>query len=430
MSRPLFTKSTDELEQMFRECGDSPEHLKILVEELLHRERPKAIALKNKVEAALSQNGAHGPQPTSTPENSALNNPPQTEKKDARSGKSQRKSQNSAGAFFQDFVPPEQFTLVQPVGTRPRPSAFRPTLQTDLRLPISPGDSPTKIFRLALAELIREMKRRRAGQQQFMLEDGERSATEAGGFSYQFEFGEEANIFEGAKVELVIGGRAVTGRLTAILQGRIIITLQEDFGMTVKFCILRIDNTALIQALHDRLEKIERGEVPGFRADFAACVLKNAGAAHPGSPIAWPWPEEKETQKQRRFIEVALANEISWLFGPPGTGKTKTLSALVQLLYESGKRVLICSNTNQAVDQLLQKLCEKMKQANDPALDGGRVVRLGSSIGDKLEKEFGDCIKPDRIAERKSEELVRRKHEVEAELERLGREVTYAEEVL
>ena len=53
--RPLFKKSTDELEQLFRECGNSPEQLKILVEELLHRERPKAAALAKKVEAALLQ---------------------------------------------------------------------------------------------------------------------------------------------------------------------------------------------------------------------------------------------------------------------------------------------------------------------------------------------------------------------------------------
>ena len=211
MARPLFKKTTDELEQMFREIGDSPEQLKVLVEELLHRERPKAVALKKKVETALSQTDSHEAQPASTPVNSTLNNLTPAENKESQTAKPQRQSKATRGTFFQDFIPPEQFTLVQPQGTRPRPSAYRPTRQNDLCLPISPGDSPTKIFRLALADLIREMKRRRVGHQQFMLEDGERLATEAGGFSYQFEFTEEANFFEGAKVELVIGGRVVTG---------------------------------------------------------------------------------------------------------------------------------------------------------------------------------------------------------------------------
>jgi hypothetical protein len=427
MSRPFFRKTTEELEQLFREGADSPDQLGMIAAELAHRERPRAVALRKKVEEALAKQGDAPTSQTIPPQSDGgLGNTGQTEGEATRPSQSQSRAKTPS---FQEFTPPEQFTLVQPMGVRPRPSAFRPTLQNDLRLPISPGDLPTKIFRLALAELIREMKRRRVGHQQFTLEDGERLATEAGGYSYQFEFGEEANIFEGAKVELVIGGRAVAGYLTGILQGRIIVTVQEDFGAHIASCILRIDNTALLQALHDRLEKIERGEVPGFRAEFAACVLKNAGTQCPGNPLAkWPWPRPP-TANQRRFVEVALANEISWLFGPPGTGKTDTLSALTRSLYETGKRVLICSNTNQAVDQLLQKLCRKMRETNDPALDEGRVVRLGRIEGE-LDREFGEFITPERIAERKSAALVERKREIESLLERLGREVANAEEVL
>jgi hypothetical protein len=428
MSRPLFRKTTDELEQLFREHGNSPEQLKLIVEELLHRERPKAVALVKKVETALSQINSSETQTKPKPEKAHPNKSSEPETTDDQPAKAQRPKRTATGSF-QDFAPPEQFTLVQPVGTRPRPSAFRPTLQNDLQLPILPGDSQTKFFRLALAELIREMKRRRIGHQQFTLEDGERLATEAGGYSYQFEFGEEANIFEGAKVELIIGGRSITGNLTSILQGRIIVSVQEDFGQNISSCILRIDSTALLQALHDRLEKIERGEVPGFRAEFATCVLTNAGAhLQSSSTVNWPW-RDPPTQSQRRFIEVALANEISWLFGPPGTGKTATLSALVKLLYETNKRVLICSNTNQAVDQLLYRLCRELEKTSDPAIQDGRIIRLGK-VEDVLEKEFGKYITPELIAERKSETLMQRKSEVESELERIGREVSYAEEIL
>jgi hypothetical protein len=128
-------------------------------------------------------------------------------------------------------------------------------------------------------------------------------------------------------------------------------------------------------------------------------------------------------------VDVALANEISWLFGPPGTGKTATLSALAKLLYETRKRVLICSNTNQAVDQLLHRLCRELRDSSDPALGEGRIIRLGR-LEEGLEKEFGDQITPERIAHRRAEALTKRKSELESELERLGREVAHAEAVL
>lgn len=423
MPRPLFRKTTDELEALFQQCRHSPEQLRILAEELAHRERPKAVALRREVEAALAQ-------PQSVSEVPATVSESGTEP-DNKQSRPMRTAPNSTArpASFEQFVPPEQFTLVQPLGTRPRPSAYRPELQNDVRLDISEGDPPVKVFRVALAELIREMKRRRISHQSFSLEDGQRIATEAGGFSYQFEFAEDANIFEGAKVELAVEGRVLTAYLTGILQGCIIITLQENLGEEIPFCVLRIDNTALLQALHDRLEKIENGEVSGFRAEFAACVLRNAGSELPRQIVdRWPW-RQTPTANQRGFVELALANEISWLWGPPGTGKTDTLSALTRLFYEAGKRVLVCSNTNQAVDQLLHKLCTKMQETDDSTLEEGRVLRLGR-IEDQLEKDFGEFIIADRIVERRSADLVRRKQDIESELERLGREVAHAEEVL
>ncbi len=155
-----------------------------------------------------------------------------------------------------------------------------------------------------------------------IIEDGELVSTEGSGYSYQFEFAEDANLFEGAQIELGIGGRTVSGNLTAILQGRIVITLSEDYGPKIGACILRIDNTALIQALHDRLQKIENGEVTTFRADFAAMVIKNEGDARPPAPLPnRDWGKKRPTEEQERFIRLAFANEISWLWGATGNRK-------------------------------------------------------------------------------------------------------------
>jgi AAA domain len=271
---------------------------------------------------------------------------------------------------------------------------------------------------------------RRIGNKQFTLEEGERLNIDSSGFSYQFEFTEEANLFEGAKVDIIIGGRSVSGHVTALLAGRIIVTVQDDFGPLIKTCVLRIDNTALLQALHDRLQKIEVSEVPAFCAEFSGNVLLNAGKLNPSLPIT-RWPVGKQpNDRQRNFVGLALANEISWLWGPPGTGKTDTLSALVRILYEEGKRILICSNTNQAVDQLLFQLCENMDNAGEPALADGRVLRLGFIAHAELKSAFEKFITLDAIVAKKSEALIVRKAEVEGQLQRLSRDVASAEQIL
>lgn len=433
MPRPLFNKKVTELEELFESWKDSPEQLRVLANELSHRKKPKATRLRDRVLAILEtanrpDDGESAKSQKSLFADDATAPKSSTQPTSSRRSES-RRTDSQRSSFSDAYAPPTEFTLIQPLGVRPRPSTFRPTLQNDVRLDIAQDASKVTAFRVALKELIHEMRRRRVGQQQFALENGNRVPTEAKGFSYQFEFAEEANIFEGASVDLVVGGRVVGGNLTAIMQGRIVVTVNDDFGDFIHSCILRIDNTALLQALHDRLEKIEQGEVPAFRADFAESVLKNAGSEQQRSLLDnWPW-SQPPTANQKRFVEVALANEICWLWGPPGTGKTDTLSALIRLLYDRSERVLICSNTNQAVDQVLLKLCRKMRETKDRALDEGRVLRLGR-IEDELRKEFGDFIEPDRIVERQSAALVQRQAHLEAELERLGREVSYADGVL
>ena len=73
---------------------------------------------------------------------------------------------------------------------------------------------------------------------------------------------------------------------------------------------------------------------------------------------------------QRRAAEIALgATEIGLLHGPPGTGKTQTLAAMLVALVDLGERPWALADSNAAVDQLALR-------ASAAGLD---VVRLGVS---------------------------------------------------
>jgi len=59
-------------------------------------------------------------------------------------------------------------------------------------------------------------------------------------------------------------------------------------------------------------------------------------------------------QEQRAAVKYALlADDLFCVHGPPGTGKTRTLVEVVRRAVEAGERVLVCADSNQAVDNLL-----------------------------------------------------------------------------
>lgn len=434
MPRPFKTKHINELEALYIQKRNEASTLRALLDELQFRSVPRAIALRKKVEDRIRELLAdQEAEPTLHPE---LLFEPKLEGDGLQSLPNDQSSLEAEAepslADIEETSDAQDFAQVQPPPVAERPAQFRPQLQRDVHLETLPGDSQVKIFRIAIAALIREMRQRRIGQQSFLLENGVAVSRDAGGCSYQFAFAEQATLFEDAKVDILIGGRTVIGHLTAIreAQGTIVITIQEDFGDRIVSCVLRIDATALLQALHDRLEKIEKGEVPAFRGEFATRVLNNEGTAdNVGTELPLPG-ETLLNDRQREFVRVALSKEISWLWGPPGTGKTRALGVLTRLLFDSGKRVLICSNTNQAVDQLLLQLCKQMKDANEPALFDGKVLRLGRIDHDELEESFHDLISVEGIVARRSQAMSRRKAEVEFELTHLNNEVASAEEIL
>lgn len=59
---------------------------------------------------------------------------------------------------------------------------------------------------------------------------------------------------------------------------------------------------------------------------------------------------------QKEALESALANSISVINGPPGTGKTQTILNIVSNLVIAGKSVAVVSNNNEAVKNVQEKL--------------------------------------------------------------------------
>jgi len=97
------------------------------------------------------------------------------------------------------------------------------------------------------------------------------------------------------------------------------------------------------------------------------------------TPSGFPW-----LRTAQRDAFVLPGRRAGFLWGPPGTGKTTTLGALLAklLVQHPGVRVLLCSTTNSAVDIALVKLDEALEDLSksDPTAQGARSMckRLGN----------------------------------------------------
>ena len=86
--------------------------------------------------------------------------------------------------------------------------------------------------------------------------------------------------------------------------------------------------------------------------------------------------KKKVNSDQKAAIHRALRTDsFSLILGMPGTGKTRTICILIDLLIRMGKRVLVTSFTHSAVDNMILKYLSMFGSK------GQRIVRMSASRG-------------------------------------------------
>lgn len=80
--------------------------------------------------------------------------------------------------------------------------------------------------------------------------------------------------------------------------------------------------------------------------------------------------------EQQAAVASGLGRDTTFVWGPPGTGKTRTIGALGAELHRRERSVLLVSHTNAAVDQALLRIAAEVDAAE---LEQGKVIRLGET---------------------------------------------------
>ena len=265
-------------------------------------------------------------------------------------------------------------------------------------------------FRTALREEIRAAAHS-ASSDAVQLVNGRRIAQVGAAHQYVFNVDNALNLPADTPGDLHVPGRPPMPITIISVEGlAITLSVPEDLGQFVPSARLVSDLTFLMRRLIARIEALaDRANPAGERARGAAPV---SGRPAEVGPSHFPLNPE-----QSRAVASSLGRDTTFVHGPPGTGKTQTIGAIVEQLYRHGRSVLLVSHTNTAVDQAFIRIGEALGRGE---VSQGRALRVGEPRDPRLDVE----LRLDTHVDRRSAELAQRRDALQ------GQRVSAAEEVL
>ncbi|MFJ1581866.1 AAA domain-containing protein [Streptomyces sp. NPDC088197] len=193
--------------------------------------------------------------------------------------------------------------------------------------------------------------------------------------------------------------RMPDGKVRVVVSG-------PEWGRSVANAQLRRDDAESWAVMARSLETA--GTADGVvRLESAGWILGqgNPRVARDPDPARWVagWPGLNLNARQRQAVEQALASEVLFLWGPPGTGKTDVVGHIIEGSVRQGLNVLFLAPTKVAVDQALERICDLMRA--EPGFADGLVQRAGDIELLSLNERYGDQVDTAQITARMSTQL-------------------------
>lgn len=269
-------------------------------------------------------------------------------------------------------------------------------------------------FRKALRDEI-EVAKRKSSNSVIPLSNGHKVSQAGAAFQYAFLIDSVLNIPDGAPGDLMIPGKPPLEVSIVSVEGlRLVVSIAVDLGQYVPEARLQSNLIILMRKL------IERIELNASSENSAAQRMMGIDSVS-GEPkeIA---DHFSLNANQLKALKSALGRNLTFIWGPPGTGKTWTIGTIAEQLYKENRSVLIVSHTNIAVDQAVKHVAKAIKGK----IAHGVLLRLGDPRDEQLNSDFPDVLLK-RQVERRSKELVEKKDQLEKEKQELSGQLSLLE---
>jgi len=260
--------------------------------------------------------------------------------------------------------------------------------------------------------------RKKGGASRIDVRGGERLGTAERQTIYRFPVAEDTRFRDDAPIQIIVSGKEVNGTVVSLREGILLIGLDEDLGTTIPFAVIVTDESFLIERLRVRLEEVRTGIAPFNHASAARVIGEQTIDSREGAADSMVFlGGGKLNREQQDGVNRAFGSNTTFVWGPPGTGKTTVLARIVEAFYRAGKSVLLVSNTNVAVDTALEKVAERLQ--TDSGFQSGTVIRFGPVVKPELNENYGDRVVLDAIVARLAQDLEQERFDLATQQEHL-----------
>ena len=210
--------------------------------------------------------------------------------------------------------------------------------------------------RLLVSEIV--YLRQNGGKRQKIV-DGVLVEFKNGIYIYAFESDSELNIPDNTQITLWQSDNSIPATIINCEDFTLIIATARNLGQKVSMIEFSAEPWRLLNFLTERLKSLREADSPIARSlimDGRRLVQFN----------------KQILTGQENAIKLSLSQPISFVWGPPGTGKTETLARIALQHMAKGHRVLMLSYSNVSVDGAIMRVFKRFKGEAR-----GKMVRYG-----------------------------------------------------
>ena len=222
---------------------------------------------------------------------------------------------------------------------------------------------------------------RRRGQATTTITNGRQLNRVNGDYRYQFKVEYDLSFPADTPCKLIVGGKTFEVIVISYDGNFIIVSSNVELPDDLESATLESGAEILIEKLIECIRDNIRVE----NRVGSRMFLKN-GSVYPYSKL-YSYDdicfEEKNDENQNKAIVSAVSNDITYIWGPPGTGKTTVIGQIVYNLFRKNRSVLIVSHTNTAVDEAIVKAVKSYDKEHEES-DNYPILRIGIPVKEEV----------------------------------------------